>query len=134
MRRTTREEAARNGDDSSDERYEQAEARLRVAEYSAAVDMADDRDAFVDAVRGELESWDAYFERLQAQAALRAAKAREQAEAAIRDLRRRRNEVAERLDAARGAPDEAWLDERERLAAARDELERKADELSAQFN
>jgi hypothetical protein len=117
-----------------DERFEQFEARLRVAQSSVTADLAENRQAFADAVEAELQTWDAYFERLQAQTALRAASAREQAEAAIRDLRRRRNAVGERLASARAASDEAWTEQKKRLAAERDELERKADELSAKFN
>ena len=75
-----------------------------------------------------------YFERLQAQTALRAASAREQSEAAISDLRRRRNTLAEWLADSRSAAGEAWDEQKKRIAAARDDLERKADEVSAKFN
>jgi hypothetical protein len=126
--------AAKKPADAFDERFEQFEARLRVAQRSIAADLAENRQAFADAVEGELQTWDAYFERLQAQTALRAASAREQAEAAIRDLRGHRNAVAEHLASARAASDEAWAEQKKRLAAERDELERKADELSAKFN
>lgn len=126
--------AATNAAAAFDESFEQFEARLRIAQSSVEANLADNRQAFADAVESELETWNAYFERLQAQTAMRAASAREQAEAAIRDLRQHRNAVAERLDSARNASDEAWAEQKERLAAARDELERKADELSAKFN
>jgi DNA-binding ferritin-like protein len=57
--------------------------------------------------------------------------AREQAEAAIRELRRHRNAVAERLAEVGGAPGQTWRERKKRLAAAREELERKVDEVSA---
>ena len=119
--------------DAFDEKFEQFAARLRVAQSAMAGDLAEGRDEFAAAVEHELERWDAYIERLQAQAALRAATAREQAEAGISDLRRRRNGVSERLAEVRAASSEAWGEEKQRLVAARDELERKTDEMSARF-
>ena len=82
------------------------------------------------AVEEELRSWDTFLERLQATAATRAWNAREQAEAAIGDVRSRRIAVDERLAQARAAAREAWQEQRTRIGAARDELEQKADELS----
>ena len=126
--------AAHEGTEAFDEKFEQFEARFRVAQSSLAADLASNRKKFADAVENELHSWDTYFERLQAQTALRAASAREQSEAAISDLRRRRNTLAERLADARSASGEAWDEQKQRIAAARDDLERKADEVSAKFN
>ena len=60
-----------------------------VAQSSLAADLADDWDVR-GRRRGRATRWDTYFERLQAQAAC-APSAREQSEAAISDLRRRRN-------------------------------------------
>jgi hypothetical protein len=125
--------AAQQASDGFDEKFEQFEARLRVAQSAVAADLAENRQTFADAVEDELHRWDAYFERLQVQVALRTASVREQAEAAIRDLRHRRNEVAERLADVRSGRGEAWDEQKKRLAAGRDELERKADELSAWF-
>lgn len=125
--------AAAEPTDGFDEKFEQFQARLRVAQSVAAADLTENREKFADAVNDELHKWDAYFERLQAQTALRAASTREKGEAGISDLRRRRNEVAERLADVRGASGEAWEEQKKRLGAARDELERKADELSATF-
>jgi hypothetical protein len=126
--------AAREGADAFDERFEQFEARFHVAQSSLAADLADNRKRFTDAVESEVQSWDTYFERLQAQTAMRAASVREQSEAAISDLRRRRNTLAEQLADARTASGEAWDEQKQRIAAARDDLERKADEVSAKFN
>ena len=126
--------AAHKGTEAFDEKFEQFEARFRVAQSSLAADLADNRKKFVDAVENELHSWDIYFERLQAQTALRAASAREQSEAAISDLRRRRNTLAERLADAPSASANAWDEQKKRIASARNDLERKADEVSAKFN
>jgi hypothetical protein len=125
--------AAEQGSDGFDEKFEQFQARLRVAQSAVAADLSENRQQFTDAVDDELDKWDAYFERLQAQTALRAASTREKTEAAISELRCRRNEVAERLADVRAASGEAWDEQEKRLGGARDELERKADELSAKF-
>lgn len=116
-----------------DERFEEFSSRLRVAHSAVAAELAETPERFTDAVEDELHEWDAYFERLQAQAALRAESTRHQAEAAISELRQRRNSVADQLTHARAARGPAWDEEKARLAALRDELERKADELSATF-
>jgi hypothetical protein len=126
--------AAHEGPEAFDEKFEQFEARFRVAQSSLAADLAGDRQNFADAVENELHSWDTYFERLQAQTAMRAASAREQSEAAISDLRRRRNTLAEQLADSRSGSEDAWEEQRKRIAAARDDLERRADEVSAKFN
>jgi hypothetical protein len=125
--------AAEDGADGFDEKFEQFQARLRVARTAVAADLAESRQTFTDAVEDELATWDAYFERLQGQTALRAATARAQAEAAISDLRRRRNTVAERLADIRAASADGWDEEKNRISAARDDLERHAEELSATF-
>jgi seryl-tRNA synthetase len=116
-----------------DERFEQFASRLRVAHSAVAAELAVTPRTFTDAVEVELCEWEAYFERLQAQAALRAESTRYRAEAAISELRRRRNSVAAQLTHARAARGGAWEEEKARLAALRDELQHKADELSATF-
>ena len=126
--------AARQALDGFEEKFEQFEARLRVAQSAVAVDLAESPEEFARAVEDELRKWDAYIERLQAQAALRAASAREQVETAISDLRRRRNEVAQRLGDVRSARGGASEEQKKQLAAVRDELEQRADELSATFD
>src|SRR5581483_3994017 len=94
------------------------------AERSLAADTSDDWAAYAAAVEAELASWDTYLERLQTTVATRAWHAREQAEAAIGDVRRHRLAVDASL--AQGV--------RERVTEAREELQQKADELSAKVN
>jgi hypothetical protein len=122
--------AVREGPGAIDEKVGQLTTRLAVAERSLAADLSDDWATFADAVEEELRGWDTYLERLQATAAIRPWKARGRAEAAITDLRDRRLAVDERLDAARAAALEAWQEQRRHVETARDELERKADELT----
>ena len=99
-----------------------------------ATDLSESRNDFADAVDDELHKWDGYFERLQAQTVMRTKSARERAESAISDLRQRRNEIAECVAAMRSASGADWDEQKKRIGAARDELEKKADALSAKFD
>jgi hypothetical protein len=126
--------AARQALAEVEEKLGQLKTRLAVAENSVAADVADDWATFAAAVEGELRNWDAYLERLQTQVAAKAWKAREQAEAAISDVRGRRIAIDERLAQARAATGDAWQEARKRITAARDELEQKAAELSTKLN
>jgi hypothetical protein len=119
--------------DDVEQRLAQLKTRLDVAECSLAADASGDWATFTAAVEAELEGWDNYLERLQTTVATRAWHAREQAEAAIGDVRSRRIAVDERLAQARDAAGDRWREQRERVSEARDELEQKADELSAKL-
>jgi hypothetical protein len=123
--------AARNAPDEVEERLGRLKTRLDVAEHALAADSSRDWETFAGAVEAELRSWDTYLERLQTSAASRAWKAREQAEGAIGNVRTHRIAVDERLAEAREAAGDELGERRERVSAARDELEQKADELSA---
>ena len=116
-----------------EQRLGQLRTRLAVAENSLAADVSDDWTTFAAAVEDELRTWDTYLERLQATAVAKAGNAREQAEAAIADVRTRRIAVYDRLAQAREDVDGAWHQQRNHVGAARDELEQKADELSARI-
>ena len=83
----------------------QLEARLDVADRSLAADAAEGRRTYTIAVEEELHSWDAYLERVQASAVVRAGRARERAEAAIREVRRQRLEVGRRLQQLQAGPE-----------------------------
>jgi hypothetical protein len=126
-------DAIEHAPDDVEERLGQLRTRLSVAEHSLEADLSDDWDAYAAAVEAELRRWDDYLERLQTSVAAKAWKARARAEAAIGDVRSRRIEVDERLAQARstsnGATETAWR----RVSAARDDLEQKADELSARL-
>jgi hypothetical protein len=111
----------------------QLKTRLAVAENSLAADVSDDWTTFAAAVEDELRTWDTYLERLQATAVAKAGNARERAETAIADVRTRRIAVYDRLAQARDDVDGAWHEQRNHVSAARDELEQKADELSARI-
>ncbi|HEY2373762.1 MAG TPA: hypothetical protein VGH82_14660 [Gaiellaceae bacterium] len=121
---------SRYAPDEVEEKLVQLRTMLDVAEHSLAADVSDDWAAFAAAVAAELHSWDTYLERMQTNAATQAREARERAESAIGDVRDRRIAVGERLAEARGAAGDGWQEQRDRVTAARDELERKAAELS----
>ncbi len=125
--------AVRQAPDEVDGRLARLMTRLDVAERSLTADRADDPAAFAAAVEAELRSWDTYLERLQTSAAANAWKARERSETAIGHIRTRRIAVDERLSQVREDTGGAWQEHRQRVTAARDELERKADELSAKL-
>jgi hypothetical protein len=99
-----------------------------------AADVSDEWTMFTSAVEDELRSWDAHLERLQAMAAAKPSDARERAEAAIADVRSRRIAVYDRLAQARENVKGAWHEQRHHVTAARDELEHRADELSAKLS
>jgi hypothetical protein len=122
-------EAARTAPEKVEGKLGRLTTRLDVAEKSLAADVSNDWATFVAAVEAELASLDTYLERLQTSAATRAWRARERAEAAIGDVRTRRIAVDDRLAQARGG--HLRQSHRQRIIAARDELEQKADELSA---
>jgi hypothetical protein len=123
-------EALRYFPDEVDERLGELRTRLYVAEHSAAADLSDDWGTYALAVEEELRRWDDYLERLQTTAATKAWKAREQAEAAIGDVRSRRIDVDVSLAQVRDGAVETAEDARKRVTAARDELAQKADELT----
>jgi hypothetical protein len=125
--------AAVRGPDEVEEKLGQLRTRLAVAENSLAADVSDEWMTFAAAVEDELRSWDSYLERLQATAVAKAGNARERAEAAIADVRTQRIAVYDRLAQARENVNGAWHEQRDHVSSARDELEQKADELSAKI-
>jgi hypothetical protein len=126
-------DAVRQALDEAEGKLGQLRTRIDVAEHSVAADGSEDWTSFATFVEAELHSWDTYLERMQTSVAAKAWKAREQAEAAIGDVRSRRIEVDERLGKARDAGRNGLEDARKRVSAARDALEQKADELSAKL-
>ena len=128
------EAAALVAPDQLDEKLGQLKTRLSVAESSVVADVSDEWTTFAGAVEDELRGWDTYLERLQATAVAKAGNARERAEAAIADVRTQRIAVYDSLARARENVNGAWHEQRNHVGAARDELEQKADALSAKLN
>jgi chromosome segregation ATPase len=124
--------AAREAPEEIEEKLGQLRTRLAVAENALFSDISDEWTTFAAAVEDELRSWGIYLERVQATAA-KAGNARERAEAAIADVRTERIAVQDRLAQAGEDVNGAWHEQRNHVSAARDELERKADELPAKI-
>jgi hypothetical protein len=125
--------AVRGAADEVERKLGQLRTRLAVAENSLAADISEDWTTFAAAVEDELRSWDNYLERMQATAVAKAGNERERAEAAIADVRTQRIAVYDRLAQARENVNGAWHEQRNQVSSARDELEQKADELSAKI-
>jgi hypothetical protein len=123
----------RRAPDEVEEKLGQLRTRLAVAEKSLVADVSDEWTTFAAAVEDELRL-DTHLERLQATAVAKAGNARERAEAAIADVRSQRIAVYDRLAQAREDVNGAWHEQRNHVGSARDELEQKADELSARIN
>jgi hypothetical protein len=126
--------AAAHAPDEVEEKLVQLKTRLDVAEHALSADVSDDWVTFAAAVEEELRSWDAYLERLQTSVASKAWEAREQAEAAIGDVRSRRIAVEERLAQACDGAGDGGQEQRKRVTAARDELAQKAHQVSTKLN
>jgi hypothetical protein len=123
--------AAREAPNEVEEKLGQLRTRLAVAENSLVADVSDEWTTFAAAVEDELRSWDTYLERLQATAAAKAGNARQRVEAAIAEVRTQRIAVYDRLAQARADVNGSWRKQRNQVSAAREELERKAAELTA---
>ena len=125
--------AAHDDPGALDEKLAQLNRRLDVAEHSLAADAAEDQAAFAAAIDAELRSWDTYLERLQMSVAAKASTARERSETAIGCIRACRIAVDEQLSHLRADSGDAWPRERRRVTEACEELERRADALSAEL-
>ena len=91
-----------------DDKVRQLEIDIAIAENRLASELAEDAQAFAEAVEAELHQWDAAIERLQTRVATKAQEAREQAEAEVAALKQARNRAAERLTALRASSNDAW--------------------------
>ena len=81
----------------------------------------------------ELHDWDVYLERLQLRAAATGGNDRQEAEDKISELRGRRNLLNQRLGEVSSAHTEL-RESRQRVQAARDDLERRAALVQAWFD
>ncbi len=124
--------ATREAGSRFDDALDDFRTRLAIARHRLAAELAGNRHLFEQAVEAELRDWNAYIHRLQQRAA--AAEdggLPEPAQLAIDGLVSREREAAARLYELQTGPDEGWLERRERVEAAVDELERAARGLEA---
>jgi hypothetical protein len=110
-----------------DESLEQLENELELAEHRVAAEFAATWEQFTAAIDAELHRWDAYLGRMQTKAAAKTGAAREQAEAAVAELRQRRVSIGKSLADLGTTPSDAWDDAKARVLAQLDELKSKAD-------
>lgn len=107
----------RQVDDAADAKVEQLHTRVKAAEHALAAELAEDRQAFTDAINAYLDDFKELSEELNQKAKTLTGSAREQAEAAISDMRQSRDAVAERLAQARTASGERWRESKASVAA-----------------
>jgi hypothetical protein len=110
-----------------DEGLERLENELELAEHRMAAELATTKEQFAEEIDAELRRWDAYLNRLQGKAAEKSGVARERAEAAITDLRRRRVAIGKSLAGVGTTAGEHWDDAKQRVLAELDELKSQAD-------
>ena len=110
-----------------DQRLEQLDNELELAEHRVAAEFAATEEQFKDALQAELHRWDAYLDRMQAKAAAKSGAARERAEAAIADLRQRRVSIGKSLSDVGTAAGNGWRAAQTRVLAELDDLKSKAD-------
>jgi hypothetical protein len=120
-------------DEAADAKVEQLQARFKAAGHAIDAELAEDRQAFGDAMHAYQDDFKELSETLTAKAKSLTGAAREQADAAISDIRRGRDAVAERVEQVQTASVEEWHERKAAVAAARGELERKADEAMKKF-
>lgn len=106
---------------------EQLETELELAEHRVAAEFAATWEQFTAAIDAELRRWDAYLGRMQTKAAAKTGAAREQAEATVAELRRRRVSIGKSLADLGTRPSDAWNDAKARVLAQLDELKSDAD-------
>jgi hypothetical protein len=119
--------AAREAHEARTQNVEQLQTRVKAAEHALTAELADDRQAFSDAMHAYQEDFKELSAELNQKAKTMTGSARQQADEAISDIRRSRDAVAERVEHVRTASGERWRESKASVAAARAELERKAD-------
>jgi hypothetical protein len=115
--------AARERAAAVDERFEQLDNELELAEHRIAAEFSATKEQFTGAIDAELQRWDTYLARMQAKAAAKSGDARERAEDAIADLRQRRVSIGKTI----ADVGEQWQDAKTRVLAQLDELKSRAD-------
>jgi hypothetical protein len=110
-----------------DERLEQLNNELELAEQRVAAEFAATQDQFMDALEAELRRWDVSLDQMQAKAAAKTGVARGRAEAVIADLRQRRVSIGTSVSYVGAAAGEGWRNARSRVLAELDELKGEAD-------
>ena len=110
-----------------DERLQQLDNDLELAEHRVAAEFAATEGGFAEELEGELRRWDAHLDRMQTKAAATTGDVRDRAETAIADLRQRRVTIGRSRSELGTTASEGWHDVRARVLAELDELKNEAD-------
>jgi hypothetical protein len=110
-----------------EERLEQLDNELELAEHRVAAEFAATEDQLTDELEAQLRRWDVYLDRMQTKAAAKTGVARERAEAVIAHLRQRRVSIGTRFSDVGTATGKGWRDAKARALAELDELKSHAD-------
>jgi hypothetical protein len=97
-------------------------ATIAIARAQLDVDLAKDRDDFVAAVRAEMDAWLTRIEQLKVRARSVPGESHEQFDAALDQLRARRDAVQRLLEELATASAEAWSTFKERVRRALDDV------------
>lgn len=117
----------------AEDKLQELQARLRAAEHALTADLAENVTTFSDEMDASLDDFEEFFDLLGKSAAAKSGTARDQAEAAIAELKRRRATLLERVVEARQSSGERWHEQKRHVDAARTELERKIDDALKRF-
>jgi len=123
--RAKRQEAASEQMRAIQSSIQQLEDRTNITVHSVEADLADDQMHFADKVEQELYAVDTYIDHLGSKAATQKTAA---------ELKQHRDVLAKTLHDSRAASGKRWAEQKKRVLAAREELERKADELTAKLH
>ena len=125
--------AVREHSHAAESKLRQLESNLKAVDHALDAELAENKKDFADSMEAYLDDFKELSHDLRGKATTMSGTAREQAEAAISDLQRSRDTVGERLAETRQASGERWRERKKAVAAARAELERKADEAMKKF-
>lgn len=115
-------------DDAARAKVELLQTQRKSVEHALTAELAEDKQAFIDAMQGYVDDVKALSDKLSQRATTMTGAARERIDAAIADVRRGRDTVAERMAQVREQSGDRWRETKESVAAERAELERKADD------
>jgi hypothetical protein len=133
-RAAVREEANDARADGAEEKLSLLESRLESAEHALNAELAEDKKDFTDAMHAHLAESKAFLERLKAKGATKAGRAREHAEATMRDLDATTHTVEERLHELHEVSGDRLREEKTSATRARAELDRKLDEAGQKLD
>lgn len=95
--------------------------------------MSEDRDAYVEKVKSQLDEWNLEIDNLEARASKASDDVRAQLEKAIEGVRKEYQEARARLDGVRHARGDAWHDLKDGMQKAWADLRQSIDDTAARI-